>query len=392
MTRPEGSSPDSGGLLGGEPVQRRAFLRMAAGATLGLPFVLAACGEKTPVAASRSDFVINAIGGSPPPDDFGRLLAARAQAKRAIALYRLSGPLSVDSLLVPRLREESALGLFDPALNKRPPIHALIVAPAVHLELVEPLLANARAQGIKVVVYPRPVQAQDAAIVADSVEGATILARHAAAWARSRIRGRGEMLLVMPRADQVGRDPFAPASDAERAIRATLAHDAPGLKIATTVRVTRNAQRDKLAPALAAHPAVRVVLLWDDGAAPAAASALRARHPAGTRDQLYVGAMGAPAVASRATFDELKRDDVLRVVVATGARDLANAMIDLPLAVLQGKAKGDVRLPFHTLTPGSSALRRYSADYATRPSGKDYSDQTLYTPSGNLPPATGDSR
>jgi hypothetical protein len=46
-------------LLSGGRVGRRALLRVAAGATLGLPLVLAACGEKVQVAKYRKDYVID---------------------------------------------------------------------------------------------------------------------------------------------------------------------------------------------------------------------------------------------------------------------------------------------------------------------------------------------
>jgi hypothetical protein len=64
-------------LAAGERMPRRAFLRMAAGATVGLPLALAGCGEKTPVAAFRADYAILDAASSPP--DIGRLLKQRAR-------------------------------------------------------------------------------------------------------------------------------------------------------------------------------------------------------------------------------------------------------------------------------------------------------------------------
>src|SRR5262249_34405532 len=98
----------------------------------------------------------------------------------------------------------------------------------------------------------------------------------------------------------------------------------------------------------------------------AAVGATQAVRAAGRTDVL-VGALGAPALSSRATIDELNRGDILRAVVAVRPRDLANAIVDLPHAILTGEPAHDIKLEPQTLTPGSPALRAHAADYSAEP-------------------------
>jgi hypothetical protein len=83
--------------------------------------------------------------------------------------------------------------------------------------------------------------------------------------------------------------------------------------------------------------------------------------------ELYVAALGAPTVVSRATFVELQQRGPLRAVVAARLRDLAEAMVDLPHTLLHDGPARNIQLAQWTLTPHSAALASYSGDYAVHP-------------------------
>jgi ABC-type sugar transport system substrate-binding protein len=367
---------------------RRAFLRMAAGATVGLPLALAGCGQKTPVAAFRRDFAI--LYGAETPLDIGRRLTLRAREQHVGPTLTWAGENGLANQLVQWVRDNSGLGQFDPATNSTPPSHGALVVPVAFLDVIEPLLATAMQRGFKVVAYPRPIRHQNAAIVIDAVRAATMLAEHAATWARARLGGRGDVLLAMPPAFEVKiGDPWAAAAAAEvqQAIRATLTRAAPGLRIAATLHGYLQPE-ELFARALAANPSVRMILTSDDTMGLNAAGALRAHHPVAARRDLYVGALGLPCVRSHAILREVERDDVLRAVVAAGPRDFANALIDVPRALLRGDSPGNVRLPLYVLAPGSSALRGggYSADYLAHPPSTG-PDGLLYNPAEERSPS-----
>jgi ABC-type sugar transport system substrate-binding protein len=230
---------------------------------------------------------------------------------------------------------------------------------------VDPIAAAALKDAIKIVSYVTPLAHQTAAITVDPARTGALLGAHAAQWAASRLGGRGSVLIVVPPPGQTVPDPFvAGAAKGEPAIRAALAAKAPRLHVAGTAAAygTPDA-RQAVSRALSTHPDVRIVLCWNDATAVGASQALRARHPAGERARLYVGGVGAPAIATRATLERLRHDDVLRALVAPRLRDLANALVDLPRALLRGQPAHDLAPPLRVLTASSSWLARYERDY-----------------------------
>jgi ABC-type sugar transport system substrate-binding protein len=375
---------DTRRLLAGEPVERRAALRAGAGAVLGLSLspLLAACGTTFKLHANTTSYVIDATGTSPPASDLARLIAARARSVGMAPSLTATGSLQIAA----DLRLQSALGPFDPQTNRTPAVSGLIAVGAVDPGAIGPILATAIRRGVNVVSYPLALRHRTAAIVVDPARGATTLAAQAAAWMRAHGGAPGKMLLVLPSPDAAAVNPYATQGPAiERAVRAVLARRAPEVALATTTGFGAPSGRATVAQALAAEPDTRVVLAWDDDTALGAAQALRTHAAARQREPLYVGALGAPAVTSRATFRELERGDVLRVVVAASPRDLANALVDLPHALLGGRPARDVILELQTLTPRSPALAKYSRDYALHPPGTNF-ENTQLNPAAVDPP------
>jgi len=358
--------------LGGRAIDRRTALRLGGGAVLGL--ALAGCGTTTAVHPNRSAYAIDANGTSPPIGDLARLIATRARAVgMAPTLSALGGQLTPAALTV-----QTRLGQFDPETNRTPPVTDLVVVGAADPVAIGPATATAIRHGATIVGYPIALRHQTAAVLADVATAIAMLAAHAGAWSQGQSGGSAQVLLVLP--------PVAPSVNpyaafparTEAMFRAALVRTAPGLTIAATTQAQFASDGQlAVARALATRPDVRVVLVWDDDTALGAARVLRGRP------DVFVGALGAPAVTSRATFGELQRGDALRVVIAAGVRDLAYALVDLPRRLLGGAAAHDVTLPWHVLTPGSSTLAQYSRDYALQPSSTNYDNTALTPPTFN---------
>jgi hypothetical protein len=353
----------------GKPFDRRTALERAlrAGAALALgtslPAALAACGTKTAVAKDtrynirylESDLPYKQGGlhtGSPPLGDLARLIRARALEA---GVHPSMAPWSPDMAF--DIRDEAAPTGAGPRSYELKRIAPLVVLGLADRSVADAAAADVLKAGVQVVSYLLALDHQTAAIAVDPARAGALLATHVAAWARKQIGGRGRVLLIRPQA----RTGFASTvPESERALRATLTRLVPGVEVTATAKVG-------VAEAVSTHPGTRIVLCWDQRTDLVdAARALRALHRGG-RERLYVGGLGLPALESRETIDELRRDDVLRAVVAVRPRDLARALVDLPRALLFHEPARDVDVGFQLLTPGSSALAAHAADYARDP-------------------------
>ncbi len=368
-------------VLEGEPCDRRTALGLALRAgtatalAAGFPSVLAACSSGTVTrVAPRSDYTIflfGTISGDPPGGqplgDLVRLLRARAIERRVAPV--LAARIDDDTMLGNLQAISTAQARVDPATGKQTLSTILAVVGGADPARVAPIAAAAMKIGVKVVSYLIAFEPRTAAITVDPAQLGTLLATHAAGWARTRLGGRGDVLLVGPAANAASITGFAvlaPAS--ERALRATLARLAPRLRIAASVRPASagDPAAPEIARALRAHPDVRMVLCNDDVSAVAAARALRTAHRGGL-STLYAGGLGGPSLTSRATIDALRGDEVLRAVVAARPHDLVEALVELPRALLRGEPARDVRIVPQVLTRGSAALKAYARDYHSDP-------------------------
>jgi ABC-type sugar transport system substrate-binding protein len=357
-------------MLAGGAVDRRTALSLAARGLLlmSAPAALAACGRTVPRFVDRIGYQIDAsIGeGNVSLTELVPLLKARARATEMDPVLNQVAPGHMPALL----REQTALGNYDPQTNERPPVNRLVVFTAVEPGALEPIAAQALARGVKIVPYPRPLRHQTAAIVFDTPGAAAALARQAAAWARERLGGQGRVLLALPSSECAGENALCAEGDAiEQAWRAALTREAPGLQVTTNDEaVGELGGAEELAP-LVRRQRIDIVLAWSDEVATGLARALRRQPPAhAPAGGPFVGALGAPTVVSRTTLAELQRRGPLHVVVAARLSDLANAMVDLPHALLHGAPPRNTALAAWTLTPGSTALAAYSRDYALHPS------------------------
>jgi hypothetical protein len=91
---------------------------------------------------------------------------------------------------------------------------------------------------------------------------------------------------------------------------------------------------------------------------------LRREPPAGaSAGELLVCCLGAPTAYTKATFVELESGGPFQLMVTARAGDLANAIVDLPHALLQGESIKSLTLPLSTLTPGSKLIAQFGQEY-----------------------------
>jgi ABC-type sugar transport system substrate-binding protein len=350
-------------------MDRRTAIRVAAGGLLAAtaPAVLSACGRTVAAYVDRVGYQLDAnLGeGATALSELVPLATARARELGMDPVLEQVAPGHMAALL----GQQSMLGPYDPQTNTRPPVSRLVVVGAVEPGSLEPIAARAIARGVKIVPYPRALSHQTAAIVFDAPQAAVALARGAAEWARERLAGRGRALLVLPSSECASENALcSEVATIEQAWRATLAREAPGLEVETTDEALGALGGAATIAPLVRRNAIDVVLAWSDEVAAGVARALREHPPPDVRaDGLYVAALGAPTVASSATFSELRQNGPLRLVIAARLRDLAYAMVELPHTLLHDGPAHDVGLAPWTLTPRSDALAAYSRDYASHP-------------------------
>ncbi len=344
-------------------IDRRTLLRTSAAALLGTGAagLLSACGGGADElgaqarAVARRSIAIDYASYYPPVADLRHLVDQRARVVGARVTF------SDDASGIAAQRA-TLRGWSGP----RGGFRALVVAP-FDAAAVAPIVDDALARGIDVVSYLAPLPRQTARIVVDPAAAGRQLAADAAAWAHRALRGRGQLLLVRPPADLRVPDPFAVlAAPIERALLATLARTAPGLEPVAVTEATAAADaRAAVARALQDYPHVRLALCFNDATAAGAADALAHAHAAADRPRLYAGGVALGGVATGRTLRQLSAGGVLRALVAPRLRDLADALVDVPYALLHGQPSRDAEIEARVLAAGDTELiAAYRHDYA----------------------------
>jgi hypothetical protein len=368
----------------GDPIDRRtllgSLLRGAAATSLalGVPPGLAACSTYIRPAPRTRGFAIDV---APLPPGVSGLIAARA------ASVGITPPTNVGTSTVSQrgaafggLTERQPGGNFDPVYDRSPRTADLVVVQAD--ASLDPVARTVIGQGVQVVTYLAPLRHQTAQIAVAPGSLAALLASDALAWARTMPRADVTALFVTGIApygsvqwiSEHGPPPPGPpppvvASADEQAIRAAFGGAVP--------RVAVSALPSLYDPigALKADPGVRFILCGNDSVALQVAQALRQHLSPDRRDRLYVGGLGTPSIGQAGTLEgqgsgvepwvrELRRDGILRALATVPLRDLADAIIDLPAALMRGKPAYDVSLSPVLLKPRSPALAEYALDSA----------------------------
>jgi ABC-type sugar transport system substrate-binding protein len=303
--------------------------------------------------------LLGACGSSPSSPKLGRETKALARRSVGIDYASFYAPFpDMQRLVQERARELGAAVTFsDDAAGAaaqtaqlrqwtgdRGGFRAIAVAP-FDRTAVEPIAADALEAGVAIVGYVTQLKNQTAGIVVDRGAAGRTLAEHAAR------RGDGGVLVVRPPTPPVVPDAFAVGfADAEAAIRRVV-------DVRATVEATAEADaRATISRALRADPSLRTILCWNDTTALGAAAVAGAGR--------YVGAVGAPSLTGRAAITALRRGGPLQCVVAARLADLADALVEVPLAFARGQKPGSRTVPVTRLTRGSPQLARFAADFA----------------------------
>jgi ABC-type sugar transport system substrate-binding protein len=349
-------------------IDRRTLLRGGAAALLGTSAagLLAACGgdgadEAGPQerAVARRSIAIDYASYYPPAADVRRLVEQRARARGARVTFS-EDPSGVAAQLATLRRWSGPRGGF----------HAIVVAPFDAAALA-PLVRDALAREIAVVSYLAPLQRQTAAIAVDPERCGRLLAADAAGWAQRALGGgdrRAQALVVRPPAAPTVPDPFAAlAGRAERALLAELRRrDAHVVAVAATEATGRADAKAAVVRALQDYPDARLALCFDDTTAAGAAEALTDAVPEAERPRLYAGGIAVDGIATAASLDTLASGGVLRALVAPRVRDLADALVELPWALLHGRPPRDADVPARLLSAATPQLiATYRRDYAS---------------------------
>ncbi len=343
-----------------EGLTRRTMLRRsgAAALALGVPSLLAACGKTTPKPKNSSIYVIHVGEGAPRTEDLVPLLTREAKA------LHMQPILSTGETSPEALKQTLAPGAYNPETNKASTLSGPVVFYATEAAKLEPIAADAIGRGNQLIPYPVAMKHQSAAIVFDAKRAAAELAAQAIAWANRHAQGSASVVLVPPD-PSAGINPLAvEAAEIERAWRSALGQ-ASGLSVAATVAgYGEPLGEEQVAAAVRSTSGACVVLCWEDQVAIGAAKALRAKPLAATdAGSLLVCCMGAPVAYTRATFEELESGGPFQLMVTARASDLADAMVELPQALLAGGSADSVTLPLSVLTPGSKLTAEFSDDY-----------------------------
>jgi DNA-binding LacI/PurR family transcriptional regulator len=310
--------------------------REAVAAAGGFAALLAGCGgseDEGPQArdVARRSIAIDFASYYAPIEDLRRLVEARAAQRGASVLFS-SDPSGSPAQLASLRKLTGERGGFK-----------VVVVAAFDPTAVAAIVADARTRDIDVVSFITPVAGTRAAIALDADRAAALLARDVAR------RGLDAVTLIAPPARSPVPNPFLPyAAGASRALAAELGR--------AGIDVTRTVVAVGAADAALAVGDARAVLAWNDETALGAAQAVGRSG--------YVGAIADPAVTGRPTLDALDGPGPLTCVISPRLSALADALVDVPLALLRGQKPPSAPIALQRLVRGSSAVTGARQDYA----------------------------
>jgi ABC-type sugar transport system substrate-binding protein len=348
------------GLLAGRPFDRRTLLRAAVGAGLGVSAsgVLAACGQYLVIPPAPPEYAIDLT--SEPINGFATLIADRAR-RRGVEI-QFDTTFSVDTFTM----DTASKPEIDPVNDRYPLAYDVVVVEPSDPASLDPLARAYLGRGGKLVTYLTPLARQTAQITVSSSELGARLAVDAATWARAKLGAGARGLYVLPEPAFLSNPFLAGIADAERAARVAFTRLLPTVTLRTVTGPSRAVD------ALRSDPETRVVLCAIDADALLIAQMLRQSEQRVSRRSLYLGGLGAPTPYGAELLAELRRDDPLRAIVAARPRDLADALVDLPAALLRHHPPYNLEVKPQLLTPQSAALRAFERDYEVPPNTESF--------------------
>ncbi|MFE3849736.1 sugar ABC transporter substrate-binding protein [Streptomyces griseorubiginosus] len=223
-------------------------------------------------------------------------------------------------------------------------VPAIVSFPMV-FEATEATAEAALDAGLIWVTYGGSLEHQSADIQFSFREGGTLLGTAAAKWAAEQLGGRGKVAFLTDSTIELGRERTKGMVDAFTKL-------APGVDVvAQEQAIDPDTGLAKTNAILAKHPDLNLVLGVTDAAAYGGFKALQQAGRKKDDAKTFVGGQDG-AVPSLVA---IKQGTFYRASAALAPDDIANAVVDVPLAVAAGKADPGAQVPIALVGPGDTA-------------------------------------
>ncbi|MBK3568541.1 sugar ABC transporter substrate-binding protein [Streptomyces sp. MBT62] len=259
-------------------------------------------------------------------------LSTAAAKKHGVSLLTTSDASSADT---------QATNLTTWVTQKTP---AIVSFPMV-FEATEAIAKRALDAGLIWVTYGGSLQHQSADIQFSFLKGGTLLGEAAAKWANETLGGKGKIAFLTDSTIELGRERTKGMIDA-------FTQHAPGVDVvAQEQAIDPDSGLSKSRAVLAKHPDLNLVLGVTDAAAYGGFKALQQTGRKSTDARTFVGGQDGAAPSLLA----IKQGTFYRASAALAPKDIANAVVDVPLAVAAGKADPSVQVPITLVGHGDIA-------------------------------------
>ncbi|WP_327699487.1 sugar ABC transporter substrate-binding protein [Streptomyces sp. NBC_00459] len=221
---------------------------------------------------------------------------------------------------------------------------AIVSFPMV-FEATEAIAKAALDAGLIWVTYGGTLENQSADIRFSFREGGALLGEAAAKWALENLGGKGKIAFLTDATIELGRERTKGMVDAFTKL-------APGVDVvAQEQAIDPDTGLTKTKAILAKHPDLNLVLGVTDAAAYGGYKALEQTGRAKDDAKTFVGGQDGAAPSLLA----IKQGTFYRASAALAPQDIANAIVDVPLAVAAGKANPGVEVPIALVGPRDTA-------------------------------------
>ncbi|MFI5800311.1 sugar ABC transporter substrate-binding protein [Streptomyces sp. NPDC051677] len=221
---------------------------------------------------------------------------------------------------------------------------AIVCFPMV-FEATESIARTALDAGLIWVTYGGSLEHQSADIQFSFLKGGTLLGEAAAKWANEQLGGKGKIAFLTDSTIQLGRERTKGMIDA-------FTKAAPGVDVvAQEQAIDPDTGLSKSRAVLAKHPDLNLILGVTDAAAYGGYKALQQTGRKTADARTFVGGQDGAAPSLLA----IKQGTFYRASAALAPQDIANAIVDVPLAVAAGKANPSVQVPVTLVGPGDAA-------------------------------------
>ncbi|WP_151478710.1 sugar ABC transporter substrate-binding protein [Streptomyces albicerus] len=317
------------------PASRRRFLTLSGGAVAATALAAAGCAgpEKTASAGKAADGSpagarsLTKIGLDYP---FTQLplyttlvkLSTAAAKKHDVSLVTTSDASNADT---------QATNLTTWVTQKVP---AIVSFPMV-FEATEKIAKAALDAGLIWVTYGGSLENQSADIQFSFLEGGRLLGEAAARWAEEELGGKGKVAFLTDSTIQLGRERTKGMIDAFTKL-------APGVDVvAREQAIDPDTGLSKSNAILAKHPDLSIILGITDAAAYGGYKALQQAGRKKDDAKTFVGGQDGSAPSLLA----IKQGTFYRASAALAPKDIAAAIVGVPLAVAAGKADPSAEVP-----------------------------------------------